>query len=203
MKNASYLINALMAIAIIVLFVLYFSDSDSDSQELDSVADTETGIEQSGNFKVAYVYIDSLLANYKLAQELSEKLLSSKENLEKELSSKGEKLEKKIADFQYQIQKRLITSWDAEEKEKLLTEEQQVFINLQNDMQNRLLRDEQDMNQQVYTTVIDYVNKYNETHGYNLILSQTSGGALLYADDYMNVTLQVLDGLNAAYVASK
>ncbi len=188
--------------AIVILFVLHFSDSKPVEQNDNSTEDTGSAI-SSGNLKVAYVFIDSLLANYKLAQELTDQLLKSKDSLEKELTSKGKKLEKKIADFQYKVQKRLITSWDAKEQEAKLTEEQQVFLNLQNDMQGRLVRDEQDMNQKVYNTIIDFVNQYNESHGYNIILSQTSGGVLLYADDYMNITKEILDGLNAAHAESK
>jgi outer membrane protein len=101
------------------------------------------------------------------------------------------------------VQKGLITSWDAQEKEKQLTEEQQVFLNLQNDMQNRLMMDEQEKNVQVYEAVIDFVDRYNEDKGYNLIISQTSGGVLLYAEKYMNITSAILDGLNAEYDASK
>ena len=202
MKNISLVVNGVLAVAIVILFVLHFSDSKPVKQSNDSAADNVSAV-TSPDLKVAYVFIDSLLANYQLAQELTDQLLKSKDSLEKELTSKGKKLEKKIADFQYKVQKRLITSWDAKEQEAKLTEEQQVFLNLQNDMQNRLARDEQDINQKVYNTIIDFVNQYNETHGYNIILSQTSGGVLLYAEDYMNITKEVLDGLNAAHADSK
>ncbi len=202
MKNISWIVNGVLVVAVAVLFVLHFSDGDKDAgnHEEDQAQVLDQG---SGELKVAYVFIDSLLANYKLAQELTEKLISNKEGLESELASKGEKLEKKIADFQYKVQKGLITSWDARETEKELNEEQQVFINLQNDMQGRLLRDEQDMNQQVYDAVMDYVAKYNKDYQYNLIISQSAGGVLLYAEGYMNITKEILAGLNAEHMAAK
>ena len=203
MKNLSLVFNGVLALAIVALFVLYFTGGqDSDSEHESNMSDPS--VEQSAEeFKVAYVLIDSLLANYVLAQELTEELIRSKSSLESELATKGQSLEKKITEFQNQVEKRLITSWDAKEKEKQLTEEQQVFLNLQNDMQNRLMREEQEMNVRVYETVIDFVDRYNQDKGFKLIISQTSGGVLLYAEEYMNVTNQVLQGLNAEYVATK
>lgn len=203
MKNLSLVFNGVLALAVVILFVLYFS-GDKDETGEHSTNASELAVDQpASEFKVAYVLIDSLLANYALAQELTEELLKKKANLENELAGKGQKLEKKIAEFQNQVQKRLITSWDAQTKEKQLTEEQQVFLNLQNDMQNRLMREEQDMNQLVYETVIDYIDRYNESNGFNMIISQTSGGVLLYAETYMNITKQVLEELNAEHLAAK
>ena len=203
MKNVSLVINGILAIAVVVLFVLHFSDND-EVAELQEGQTSDSIIQPSEReLDVAYVLIDSLLAYYKMAQDLSEDLMKSKQNLEGELTTKGQKLEKKIADFQYKVQKGLLTSWDAQEEEKKLTEEQQVFLNLQNDMQNRLMQDEQEKNVQVYEAVIDYVDRYNEEKGHNLIISQTSGGVLLYADKYMNITKVILDGLNEEYDASK
>ena len=203
MKNVSWVVNGVLTIAVIVLFVLHFSDGDQERDNEGSTAEHETVVNPKAELKVAYVFIDSLLANYQLAQELTDQLLKSKDGLEKELAGKGKKLEKKIADYQYKVQKGLISSWDAKAQETKLTEEQQVYLNLQKDMQNRLMTDEQNMNQKVYTTIIDFVNQYNEAKGYNIILSQTTGGVLLYAEDYMNITKDILDGLNAAHAGSK
>jgi len=203
MKNGSLVINGILAIAVVILFVLHFSDND-EVDEHQEVRSSEMVIQPNeGGLDVAYVLIDSLLAYYKMAQDLSEDLLNSKQSLENELTTKGQSLEKKIADFQYQVQKGLITSWDAQEQEKKLTEEQQVFVNLQNDMQGRLMQDEQEKNVQVYEAVIDYVDRYNADKGHNLIISQTSGGVLLYGEKYMNITKTILDGLNEEYDASK
>lgn len=204
MKNVAWVINGVFAIAIVVLFVLVLSDKPIQNDQDQQTDQSDPVIsQQSGDLKVGYVLIDSLLAYYKMAQDLSEELLKSQQGLESELTNKGQKLEKKIADYQYQVQRGLITSWDAKEKEKQLTEEQQVFVNLQNDMQNKLLREEQEKNAQVYETVIDFIDRYNEDKGYNLIISQNAGGVLLYAEKYMNLTKEVLEGLNAEYDAAK
>jgi outer membrane protein len=197
-ENSNRIISGVLAIAVIVLFVLHFSGKNNES--IGSQQDQQ-GVQApvNGEVKVAYVFVDSVLANYEYYKILTDGLLSKKANLEKELAGKGESFQKEVTDFQYKVERKLITSWDAEARQKQLTEQQQVLVNLQNDMQNTLARDEQTLTLQLHDSVLNAVNELNEKYHYNLILSNTFGGGLLYADDYMNITKQVLDRLNDAY----
>lgn len=202
MKNISWVINGVLAVAVIILFILHFS-SDGKKSETGDSEKISGAMTEAGNLQIAYVFVDSLLTHYTMYQDLTQELMKKKENLEKELTTKGSNLEKEITDFQYKVQKRLITSWDAADQEKRLQEKQQVLLNLQNDMQGRLMNDEQKLNIQLHDSIITAVDRYNETKGYQLILSHTFGGGLLYAPDYMNVTKEVLDLLNQNYLKSK
>lgn len=203
MKNISFAVNGVLIVAVAMLYFLHFNQGKKiHSSDGDQVVKQDREA-TDGDLNVAYVYIDSLLTHYKMAQDMSANLLTKKDNLESELTKKGQALEKDIADFQYKVQKGLITSWDATEQEKRLTEQQQVFVNLQSDMQNRLLSEEQDANLKVHNSVLEVVKEYNKTKGYKIIFSHAFGGVLLYAEDYMNITGDILQKLNAAYEVSK
>jgi outer membrane protein len=181
-----------------VLFFLHFSGKNRDGK-VNEVNMPGVQTSEPGEMKVGYVFVDSVLANYEYYKVLTDRLLEKKANLEKELTGKGESFQKEVTDFQYKVERKLITSWDAEARQKQLTEQQQVLVNLQNDMQNRLAREEQDVTLQLHDSVLTAVNELNSKFGYNLILSNTFGGGLLYADEYMNITRQVLDRLNDTY----
>lgn len=197
-ENSNRIFSGILAFAVIVLFVLHFSGKKDKEVENQPV---QQGVllGKPGEVKIAYVFVDSVLANYDFYKIVTDRLLSKKSSLEKELSGKGESFQKEVTDFQYKIEKKLITSWDAEARQKQLTEKQQVLQNLQNDMQNTLARDEQDVTIQLHDSVLSAVNSINAKLGYNLVLSNTFGGGLLYADNYMNITKQVLDRLNETY----
>ncbi len=203
MKNISFAINGVLLVAVALLFILHFNQQKKIPATISDGKVEQERVSTDGELNVAYVYIDSLLTHYKMAQDMSENLLKKKDNLESELTTKGQKLEKDIADFQYKVQKGLITSWDATEQEKRLTEQQQVFVNLQSDMQNRLLAEEQDANLKVHNSVIQAVEDYNKTKAYKLIFSHAFGGVLLHAEDYMNITAAILEKLNTDYEDSK
>lgn len=197
-ENLNRIVSGVLAVAVIVLFILHFSGEGKE--EVENQKDQPgTLVGNLSEVKVAYVFVDSVLANYEFYKILTDKLLAKKSTLEKELSGKGESFQKDVADFQYKVDKKLITSWDAEARQKQLTEQQQVLVNLQNDMQNKLAQDEQSVTLQLHDSVISAVNDVNRKLGYNLVLSNTFGGGLLYADDYMNITKRVLDRLNESY----
>ncbi len=200
-KSYKAIIGAL-AVAVVVLFILHFTDSGSGTSK-DQKVDENVGMQKPGDLKVAYVFVDSVLANYEYYKVLTDKLLANKSSLENELGSKGEAFQKEVNEFQYKVEKKLITSWDAESRQKQLTEKQQVLVNLQNEMQQRLLQDEQAVNIQLHDSVMSAVNDVNNQLGYNVILSNTFGGGLLYAEDYMNITSKILDRLNESYRKSQ
>jgi outer membrane protein len=197
-ENLNQVISGVLVLAVIVLFVLHFSGNSNEVIENQS---SQTGVllGNTGEVKIAYVFVDSVLANYDFYKILTDRLLEKKASLERELTGKGESFQKEVSDFQYKVEKKLITSWDAETKQKQLAEQQQVLANLQNEMQNRLAQDEQTVTIQLHDSVINAVNEVNMKLGYNLVLSNSFGGGLLFADDYMNITKQVLDRLNDVY----
>ena len=186
----------------IVLFILHFSGKENKVVENQPV---QQGVllGKTGEVRIAYVFVDSVLANYDFYKILTDRLVSKKANLEKELTGKGAAFQKEVTDFQYKVDKKLITSWDAEARQKQLTEQQQVLVNLQNEMQNNLAKEEQEVTVQLHDSVIAAVNTVNMKLGFNVVLSNTFGGGLLYADDNMNITKQVLDRLNETYRKTK
>ncbi len=197
-ENSNRIFSGILALAVVVLFVLHFTGKEKEEvEEQQPVAGVLTG--NTSEVKIAYVFVDSVLANYEFYKVVTDKLMSKKSGLEKELVGKGESFQKEVNEFQYKVEKKLITSWDAEARQKQLTEQQQVLVNLQNDMQSRLAQDEQMVTVQLHDSVLSAVNDVNRKLGYNLVLSNTFGGGLLYADDYMNITRQVLDRLNETY----
>ncbi|MFO7617772.1 MAG: OmpH family outer membrane protein [Bacteroidales bacterium] len=196
-ENVNRLLIAGLGVAVVILFILHFTTGPKKAEE---GATTQLPREAAENeLRVAYVFVDSVLANYEYYKVLTDRLLAKKTNLEKELLGKGEAFQKQVNDFQYKVEKRLITSWDAETRQKELGEQQQVLINLQNEMQSRLMQDEQAVTIQLHDSVMAAVSDVNRGMGYTIILSNTFGGGLLYAEDRMNITPQVLDRLNETY----
>jgi outer membrane protein len=55
------------------------------------------------------------------------------------------------------------------------------------------------MTSDVVTQVNAYLKKYGESKGYTVILAATEYGNLAYADDDLDITDEVLEGLNKEY----
>jgi len=72
MKNLSLIFNAILAIAVIVLFVLVLGNK-SNTVAKQSVAGKD--VVTKGKLPIAYINIDSLLLHYQFAKDANESLI--------------------------------------------------------------------------------------------------------------------------------
>ena len=70
---------------------------------------------------------------------------------------------------------------------------------LSDKLQSELAAESEKNNMQLQDSIKNFLKEYNKTKGFTLIISNTGMDNLLYADDTMNITQEVLDGLNARY----
>ena len=147
--------------------------------------------------KIAYIDVDSLLANYTFYQDLAEEMTRKEENYRLALTEEATKWQKDVEDHQKKIANGVYSSVErAQSEENRLTKRQQALQEKSDKYTQELLAERDANSQKISETVDNFVKEYNKTHGYNLIISKAS---LLYADEGLNITAEILDGLNAAY----
>ena len=96
MKNINYVINGVLAVAVIILFVMQFS-----SKKESTVAPAFTTEGDSTNLlPVAYVNVDSLLANYNYSKDLNERILKMQEDYRLDMTQRSNALRTELNDFQ-------------------------------------------------------------------------------------------------------
>lgn len=75
MKNINYVINGVLAVAVVILFIMQFSDKKESTV-------TKTFASGEGDsinlLPIAYVNVDSLLLNYNYFKDLNEQLLKKR-----------------------------------------------------------------------------------------------------------------------------
>ena len=147
--------------------------------------------------KIAYINVDSLLANYEFWKDLSEQMTQKAENYRLLLAEERNKFEKDVDDFNRKLQNNVYSSAErAQSEQNRLAKKQQDLEEKIAKYNNELsLEDSQNM-QKVSEKIDKYIREYNKTHGYNLIINKAS---LLLADDSMDITADILNGLNAEY----
>ena len=147
--------------------------------------------------KIAYIDVDSLLANYTFYQDLAEEMTRKEENYRLVLTEEATKWQKDVEDHQKKISNGVYSSVERAQSEENRLAKRQQSLQEKSDKYTQELLAERDANsQKISETVDNFVKEYNKTHGYNMIISKAS---LLYADEALNITAEILDGLNAAY----
>jgi outer membrane protein len=196
MKNISLFVNAILVVAVGVLFVLHFS-SKSNKPEVVSTNDGQAPT----NLSIAYVNIDSVLMDYKLSVELNDAITRKHSNMKSKLESEAASLQRDAETFQDKVQKGIfLTQQRAEEAQQQLMQRQQELQNLEADYSNQLAQEQANMNKQLFDKISDYIKRYNTPEKYQFILGHSVGGSLLYSSKYLDITHDVLKGLNDEYV---
>ncbi len=195
MKNLSLILNIVLLVAVAFLFVEVLGDKDKSNEQENKVSAT-TG--QALN--VAYVEMDSLLKNYNLYNDLSKQFGNNQQRMEAELGQKSQKLQQEAADLQQKMQNRLITQRQANAKQKELVQRQQNLVQLRNQSSQKLAMDNQIMNKQVYDSIYSFLNDLNAKHHYKIIFSSAQSNPILLADSTLNITREVLKGINTRYL---
>ncbi len=153
----------------------------------------------SEGLRIAWVNMDSVLQAYDMYFDMQREMEQVTKSAEQSLASKGKALEKRVAEFQDNMQKGLITRSEAQRTQEELQKEQQRFIQLQEQQRQKVMEEEQVRLRKVQNAIQEFIKQYNQEKGYNYILSV----GMLYSDPRLNITREVVDGLNAAYAKSR
>ncbi|MDO4704121.1 OmpH family outer membrane protein [Tannerella sp.] len=200
-NNVNYVIQGILAIAVIILFVMYFSGKKSGTPALNTT--TESG-EQIAGFPVAYINVDSLLLKYNFSIDLNEQILKKQENARANYTQKARSLQSEAEEFQYKLQNGAFATRErAEQEQQRLMKKQQELQELDSRLTQELMEQTQAMNEQLRDTVVHYLKQYNQNKGYQIIFSNTAGSPIFLADDAYNITNEIVEYLNKRYSGAK
>ena len=153
--------------------------------------------------RIAYVDIDTLLTNYKLWIQLNEEMIRKEENIRTTLNEKAKDLQADFEEFERKLNNNgFATRERAESEQNRILKKRQDLEQLQERLSNELAIENNKNNVLFRDSINAFINAYNKVKGYNVILSRI-GDNILYIDSDMNITQEIIDGLNARYEANK
>lgn len=205
MKQISLIINAVLVVAIGVLFFLNFSlknELKTIQDEIKTVKKQE--VKAQNKSSIAFINVDSLLLNYRLSEDLNYDIKLNQESAQKELEQKLAQFEKEYTYFQEKLQRGgFLTQQRAEEEQQRLIEKQQKLQELEMNLSNNLMTKQQSMNQRLYDSITSFLREFNKDYEFEYILGASQGGGILYANQEKNFTDTILNTLNKRYIASQ
>lgn len=195
--NKSYFVrNILLVSAVAAIGVMLASGCKQNG----ATGTENKSVEAKG---IVYVELDSVIANFNMADDLTTKLQDKQKNSEAELASKSQSFDRDVRDYQSKAQKGLITRATAAEIEQTLSQQQQKLIALRDEMAYNLNEESLVAQRQVLEYINQYLVEFNKTHNYQYILAKQFPGPVLLSDTTLDITTDVTAGLNAKYLAEK
>ena len=155
---------------------------------------------------IVFFNMDTVMQGYDMANDLRSVAETKINSINQEVNRRGTKLEKDTKTFQDKINKGLMTQSVAEIQYKKLQEQQNSFNQYAAQKQQEVAEEQQVMMNQIADAIKTFIDEYNAEKGYAMILT-TQGDILpapvVTADPSLDITDDLLEGLNAAYVKSK
>ncbi|KPK79190.1 MAG: hypothetical protein AMS27_18225 [Bacteroides sp. SM23_62_1] len=198
MKNLSLILNGILILAVGVLYYLHFFTGPQKPGETkpDSTR-AITGV------PIVFINVDTLLNNYDYYQDLRMEMEDKQAELEAQLNSRSKTYERNALDYQDKVNKGLVTRREAAELEQALYQEQQDLLALRDELAMQLAEEEQVRNRRLIDNIMVFLRDYNQNYNYQFIFSNSFGDNMLFANDSLNITYSVLEGINKKYREEK
>ncbi|MGM0376023.1 MAG: OmpH family outer membrane protein [Bacteroidota bacterium] len=196
MKNLSIILNAILFVAVAVLFYLVLSDGSAKTSKETS----DQKLDEVQEYPIAYINMDSLLMEYEYAQKLNEDLLRKEESSRADFNEQARVFQEDMQEFQRKVQNNAFLNLErAQNEERRLREKEQELQELNQQMSNELRQQQNEMNEELNDTIASFLKEYTKEHPLKLVLSNTMGDNVLYANKALNITGRIVKKLNQRY----
>ena len=183
-----------------VAAALSLTACQKSAEEAEETAEN-TGAETTG-LKIAYVEMDSLITQYQLYKDYEEELTRKGTNIQSTLAQKQRTLEQHAAAMQKKYESNGFTTRDELERaQNNIQAEQQQLQELADRLQTDFAQEQARVNQEARDSIQAFLRSYNKTKKYDYVLVK-AGDNMLVANPKMDITKEVIKGLNKRYKKS-
>jgi outer membrane protein len=151
---------------------------------------------------IVYVNSDSLLSNYEYFKDVKNVFQEKSKKAQSDLTAKGTAFQREVA--QYQQSAANLSADQRTSTEQRLARKQQELATYNQNAGNALANEEAIENEKLYNKVSEFLKGFAKTRGYKMVLTYSKANpTVLFADESLDVTKEVLVGLNDAYKKEK
>ena len=151
------------------------------------------------NIRIAYVDYDSLLLKFNLAQEMQKELIRKEMSINNIIEKERKALQEEAAAFETKVQNNVFATQERAqaEYEKIMKKDQELLQRSQA-MIAEFEKESITKSSEVTQSIMDYIKEYNSDAKFDFILTKM-GGNMLYANEALDITDEVVKGLNAKH----
>lgn len=144
--------------------------------------------------KIAYINVENLMKDYQGTKALEETLKTKQEVMANELDSISAPFQQKVQEY-YQNSQKMSASKRATAEQAL--QQEQLALQARQQQASQILQQESQTLSDAITKKVDsFVKIYAKGNGLQLVVGTSGNGTVMYGDDKLNITSQILDVLN-------
>jgi outer membrane protein len=202
MKNYLTYLTKLGALTAFVLTLNACKEKPKTAETTTVKVTDNKEVTKDANAGIVYVNSDSLLNKYEYFKEIKAKFEGKSKQAQDDLKAKGAAFQREVA--AYQKGAAAMSADQRASTEQRLARKQQELQGYQQNAGTALQNEESTENEKLYNKVADYLKKHAKQKGYKMVLTYSkSNSAILFADPSLDVTQEVIKGLNEDYKSAK
>lgn len=195
MKNLSLVLHGLWAIATGVLFYLVLSRPSAEPTVLPAAAPGQVLP------NIYYVDFDSLSSKATYIKQLREESEARQRGISRDLDRRVSQFQQEVA--AYQQKGASMTAIQRELTEQDLGKKQQEIVQYREQVADRLAREEADRAEAMMNKIREFLRKQEGLGNIAYVLAYQKSANILLANDSLDITQRVIEGLNAQHAAEK
>ena len=195
MKRLTKFASLALAATLCIGAVACGNDQKAGDKKTATKTKTESKAGNLPNYR--YVDLDTILSQYNLAKDYNEEILRMQTNAESQMKQHQTKIQNFASTVQNKMQNNGYLS------EASYKQDEQTYANMQTQaqrsmesLQSNLMTAQANAQKAVSDSIDAFIKDYNKTRGYDAILYK---GATLYINPDLDITSEVVEGLNARY----
>lgn len=189
MKNLSLVLNAILLVAVGVLYYLHFSTGKP--------ASSSESTSSTGDLKIAYINADTVLKYYEYLKTTKVKLEEKTKKMDQDYRNRAMGLQNEIAAYQRNVSNMTLGQVKAVEED--LGKKQQNLQMYQQTLSQQLMEEEAKIQKELYDRITVFLKKYGNEKGLQIVLKFDPTSDVLFAGQPLDISQDVITGLNDAY----
>lgn len=181
--------------------VVFFSCDKKEGTTSAGNVTSESSEVDISDLKVAYIHTDTVINKYTYFVERSADIADKGKKYEGELANRAKGFEQEVSNFQESAN--TMTMNQARAKEEELVTKERNLVSYRDNIMQELSADENKLYNEVYDRIQEYLKEYARENDLEMILSYTRGGGVWYANESLDITKSVSEGINKKYDSSK
>jgi outer membrane protein len=194
MKNALYIVNGILVIAVGVLFYLFLTEKKGNSSVVRSSTWTDTA---KASTRIAYFEWDSI-ENQKFYKEMQDELNRKKEESDKQKVKLGQIYQQRLDGYNKKEMSQVESERATQDMHDLEQNLRSQADKLDQDLNDYVLRKKVDFNDKIR----NFLKEYNQDKKFSYIIANEPG-FIFYRDSAFNITRDVIAGLNQIFTKKK
>ncbi|HEY1031317.1 MAG TPA: OmpH family outer membrane protein [Flavipsychrobacter sp.] len=191
MKNTSAIFGTL-ALGTLTLF----SCTQEKKETAKQPAETSSAAGTPSTGRIAYVNIDSLEANFEYLKNEKVKFEKRQAEMRAELERSAQQLQNDYAAAQRKAQAGTMTEAEQQSTGKRLMQMEQSLKTREEALTQQLMKEQVEFNSNLQKQIDSFLEDYNKDKKYDYILSYSKGGSIMFANKSLDITADVIKGLN-------